>query len=86
MGGWENTKHAALWLSTLDTYAFPILGRKLPEQIDAPLIWTVLGPIWQTKGETAQRVRQRIATVLDHAKAHDWRSTEAPMRALAKIM
>jgi integrase len=30
-------------------------------------------------------VRQRIATVLDYAKAHGWRATDAPMRALNTI-
>ena len=30
---------------------------------------TVLSPIWQTKPETASRVKQRIRTVLDWAKA-----------------
>jgi hypothetical protein len=45
----------------------------------------VLSPIWQAKPGTARRVRQRIGTVLDYAKAHGWRSTDAPMRALAQI-
>jgi integrase len=83
--GWKNPKHAAQWLSTLETYAFPLLGRLQPDEVDAPKIWAVLGPIWQAKPETARRVRQRIATVLDYAKAHGWRATEAPMRALAQI-
>jgi integrase len=83
--GWRNAKHAAQWLSTLQTYAFPTLGRRLVDQIDASAIWSALGPIWQSKPETARRVRQRIGTVLDYAKAHGWRETEAPMRALAQI-
>ena len=84
--GWKNAKHAAQWLSTLETYAFPTLSRLLPNEVDAPLIWTVLGPIWQSKPETARRLRQRIGTVLDYAKAHGWRETDAPMRALAQIV
>lgn len=83
--GWKNEKHAAQWISTLKQYVFPIIGARTVDQIDAPLIWTVLGPIWQEKPETARRVRQRIASVLDYAKAHGWRETEAPMRALSKI-
>ena len=83
--GWKNAKHSAQWLSTLETYVFPTLGDMLPEEIDAPLIWSVLGPIWQDKSETARRVRQRIGKVLDYAAAHGWRSTDAPMRALNQI-
>lgn len=83
--GWKNKKHAAQWLNTLIAYAFPLIGKRTVDQIDAPLMWSVLGPIWQEKPETARRVRQRMATVLDYANAHGWRETEAPIRALAKI-
>lgn len=85
-GGWKNAKHAAQWISTLEAYAFPTLGRLTVDLIDAPLMWAALGAIWQEKPETARRVRQRIGTVLDYAKAHGWRDTEAPMRALARIV
>lgn len=26
--GWKNEKHAAQWISTLETYVFPLLGRQ----------------------------------------------------------
>lgn len=84
-GGWKNPKHRAQWVQTLKTYAYPILGKRRVNAIDAPLIWSALGAIWQEKPETARRVRQRIASVLDYSKANGWRETEAPMRALAQI-
>jgi len=40
----------------------------------------VLAPIWQTKQETASRVRGRIERVLDAAKAKGLRSGENPAR------
>jgi integrase len=36
----------------------------------------VLRPIWKSKAETASRVRGRIESVLDYAKAMGWRSGE----------
>lgn len=83
--GLKNKKHSDQWINTLKAYAFPALGKLPVDAIDAGLIWSALGPIWQEKSETARRVRQRIASVLDYAKAKGWRETEAPMRALAKI-
>lgn len=83
--GWKNPKHADQWLNTLKDYAFPLIGRHRVDHIDAPLMWSVLAPIWQDKAETARRVRQRMATVLDYSKAHGWRETEAPVRALGKL-
>lgn len=83
--GWRNAKHAAQWLSTLEAYAFPKIGRKRVDEVDATAMHAVLAPIWYEKSETARRVRQRMGSVLDYAKAKDWRSTEAPMRALAAM-
>lgn len=81
---WKNGKHQAQWLATLKTYAFPKMGDLLVSDIEGPLIRDVLAPIWLTKPETARRVRQRIATVLDWSCARGFRATEAPMRALSK--
>ena len=83
---WRNGKHGAQWINTLDTYAFPKMGARTVDEIDAPAIQAVLMPIWLTKGETARRVRQRIGVVLDYAKGKGWRDSEAPMRALDQLM
>jgi integrase len=85
-GSWKNRKHADQWINTLRTYAYPVIGMLTVDRIGAPEIQTVLIPIWQTKAETAVRVRQRIATVLDHCKAMGWRDTEAPMRAVNTLL
>lgn len=81
---WKNEKHAAQWLSTLETYAFPRLGDLPVNQIDGPLVRDVLADIWLTVPETARRVRQRIGTVLDYAHAKGWRETEIPLRAVSR--
>ncbi len=61
---WKNPKHAAQWITTLRTYAFPHLGAKQIDQIETPDVLRALSPIWLTKPETARRVRQRIGTVM----------------------
>lgn len=81
---WKNAKHAAQWLSTLETYAFPRLGDLPVNQIDGPMVRDVLADIWLTIPETARRVRQRIGTVLDYAHAKGWRAAEMPMRAVSR--
>jgi hypothetical protein len=62
---WKNGKHQAQWISTLETYAFPLFADRPVDQIEGPLIRDALAPIWVTKPETARRVRQRIGAVLD---------------------
>lgn len=83
---WKNGKHQDQWINTLATYAFPSLGELSVDRIDAEDIVAVLLPIWQSKGETARRVRQRIGTVLDYSKAMGWRHAEAPMRAVNTVL
>lgn len=76
--GWKNAKHAAQWVSTLNTYAFPIIGKKLIGSVSTDDVLEILKPIWSTKPETASRVRSRIELVLDAAKAKRLRSGENP--------
>ena len=78
--GWRNVKHAAQWTSTLETYAGPIFGTLPVQTIDVGLVTKALEPIWSTKPETASRVRGRIESVLDWAKARGYRNGENPAR------
>jgi len=78
--GWKNPKHAAQWWSTLETYANPIMGRIPVRDVDTGLVMRVLKPIWQTKTETANRLRQRIEAVVDGATAQGLRSGDNPAR------
>lgn len=84
--GWRNGKHGAQWLTTLERYAFPEIGSTPVEEVEASSIQKLLLPIWLTKGETAQRVKQRIGVVLDYAHGKGWRSAEAPLRAVNQLM
>lgn len=84
MATWRNAKHAAQWINTLAQYAFPVLGDRRVDHIETPHVLGVLSPIWLTKPETAPRVRQRIGTVLDWAKAAGFCSGENPVAGVAK--
>jgi len=83
---WKNGKHADQWLTTLEKYAFPIIGKARVDHIDAPKIQSVLVPIWLITPETARRVRQRITSVLDFAHGQGWRETEAPRHAVDSLL
>ena len=81
---WKNKKHAAQWISTLQEYTFPIFGDRPVDQVDTPEVLNALSKIWLAKPETARRVRQRIGTVLDWAKAAGHRSSDNPINGIAK--
>ena len=75
---WANPKHAAQWISTLKTYAFPVIGSKPISEINLQQIQSVLEPIWETKNETASRLRGRLEAVLAYAKTLGLRSGDNP--------
>jgi integrase len=83
---WKNAKHGEQWINTLKAYAFPAFGDRRVDQIDTPDILKALSPIWLTKQETARRVRQRIGTVLDWAKAAGHRTGNNPIDEISKAL
>lgn len=78
--GWKNAKHADQWTSTLKTYAYPVFDSLPVSAIDTALVMKVLEPIWNTKTETASRLRGRIESVLDWATVRNYRAGENPAR------
>ncbi len=79
-GDWKNEKHRAQWRSTLLGPEVKEGGRAKPgpdycadlrkrpvAEVGVEDVLTVIRPIWNTKRETASRIRQRIEKVLDAA-------------------
>lgn len=86
--GWSSKKHAGQWKSTMETYAFPVIGHKTVDKITRSDALAVLKPIWTEKNETATRVRQRMETVMDWAIAEGHRPLEdnPADRSLLKVL
>ncbi len=81
---WKNRKHAAQWIKTLETYAYPELEDTPVCDVGSPEVLAVLSPIWLAKPETARRVRQRIGTVLDWAKVAGHRNGDNPITGVSR--
>jgi integrase len=77
---WRNAKHRQQWENTLATYVYPAIGCMPVADVDTPHVLRILEPIWKAKAETASRLRGRIETVLDSAKARGYRQGENPAR------
>lgn len=75
---WRNPKHRAQWAMTIGDAYCGRLRSKPVDEIDTADVLAVLTPIWQTKPETASRLRGRIEAVLSWAKAHGHRCGENP--------
>ncbi len=77
---WRNPKHRQQWRNTLDAYVHPVIGELPVADVGTAHVLKILEPIWKGKAETASRVRGRIETVLDSAKARGYREGENPAR------
>lgn len=75
---WTNDKHGNQWSSTLEKYAYPVIGELWVRDVQLEHIMRILEPIWSTKTATATRLRGRIETVLDSAKTKGFRSEANP--------
>ena len=83
---WRNAKHAAQFITTLETYAFPVIGSMSVKEINSSHILRILSPIWVTKAETAKRVRQRLSTVFKYCVAQQWRTDDPADIAIVKAL
>ena len=75
---WTNRKSELEWTNTLKRYAYPVIEKTICSEVTVDHIQSVLDPIWETKHETALKLRGRIENVLDWAAAKEERSGENP--------
>ena len=78
--GWTSDKHRKQWTSSLEAYAYPKIGQLPCSAIETAHLVSILEPIWNTKTETASRLRGRIESVLAWATVRGYRKGENPAR------
>ena len=66
------------WTNTLSSYAFPFVGQIPVSEVTKANLVEILKPLWETKHETAARLRGRIERILDYAAAHGYREGSNP--------
>ena len=70
---WRNRKHPKAWLSSLERYAFPRIGKMPVSEVSSADVLEVLSPIWHVKASMARCVRRRIRAVMEWAVAMELR-------------
>lgn len=78
--GWRNEKHIWQWGNTLSRFVYPVIGDTPVQDVDVALVTEILEPLWNTKTETASRVRGRMEVILDWATSREYRQGENPAR------
>ena len=81
---WRNPKSEPQWRASLRDYAGALMAKPV-DRIGPADVLAVVGPIWNTKRETARRVKQRIGRVMEWAVAEGLR-TDNPVSAIAAAL
>ena len=76
---WKNEKFAKQWLSSLEHHVFPTIGKLPISQVTSADILRVLTPIWNTKGDTAKKIKQRLRMIIKWARAQGYFQGDDPV-------
>jgi integrase len=83
--GWRNAKHTDQWGNSLARYVDPFIGALNVEDVGRAHVLLILeqpvgdeGKFWESRTETADRVRGRIEKILDWAKGRGHRTGDNP--------
>jgi integrase len=78
--GWRGDRSRKQWIESLTNHVFPKIGDMPVANVDVAAILSVLDPISREIPETAKRIKNRIANILDWAAARDLRSHDNPAK------
>lgn len=82
----RSEKASQQWMTTVETYAYPVLKDVSVAQVTAEMIAEAAKPIWLTKPETARRVLQRIGHILENERAMGRFTAASPLPAARKLL
>jgi integrase len=78
--GWRGNHSRKQWIESLTNHVFPKIGDMPVGAVDVAAVLSVLDPIARKIPETAKRVKNRIAAILDWAAARDLRAHDNPAK------
>jgi integrase len=78
--GWRGNRSRKQWIESLTNHVFPKIGNTPIGAVDVPAILSILDPISREIPETAKRVKNRIAAILDWAAARELRPHDNPAK------
>ena len=77
---WRYARHKDGWIHTVETYAYPVIGDKEVDEITRDDICAIIEPIWESKNETAAKLRGRLEKIFDYLTFMDLYTHPNPAR------
>ena len=82
---WRNEDSQRQWRRNMQVYVLPIIGDIPLDEIGIKEVLSIVEPIWTTKTETASRVLGQLATFLNWANVHGYRTGDNPAQWNGRI-
>lgn len=76
----SSEKYRVQWKAMIEKHALPELGKMAVQDIELQDVLRVLQPLWDTRTETASKLRQRVEAVLSWATVQGYRKGDNPAR------
>src|SRR5262249_41784580 len=86
LDSFRNPKHRQQWRNTLATYVYPKIGDMTVADITPADALRCIEPIWNSKRETASRVCQRGARIMDYATTRGYRAGDNPFARITEAL
>lgn len=77
---WRYARHKDGWIHSIETYAYPLIGEKEVNEITRDDICAIIEPIWESKNETASKLRGRLEKIFDYLTFIDLYTHPNPAR------
>lgn len=68
------------WENSVNRYALPVIGSMIVSEVELRHVESVLRPIWETRTETARKLRGRLEALFSWATVKGYRSGDNPAR------
>ena len=82
----DGVTEARIWRGSFRNYVYPAVGGKKVNKITSADVLGVLEPVWNTKQETARRVRQRIGAVMKWSMGQGYRTDNPAGEAISQAL
>ncbi len=83
---WTSEKHSRIWAQSLRDHVFPHFGATPIHQVGQPEVLKALTILQTAQPQTARKVRQRLATIFDWAKAAGHYPAENPLSGITTAL
>ena len=76
---WKTELLGRQWINSFEHHVFPIIGHLSISQISSPDIMNVLTPLWNSKHDTAKKLKQRLRVIFKWSMAHGYFTGDNPV-------